>query len=42
MKLVLKADDYKICPKCLRLFPKRYNFCPDEEEKVELINVEFE
>lgn len=42
MKLVLKADDYKICPKCLRLFPKDCNYCPNEDEKVQLIDVEFE
>jgi len=42
MKLVIKADEYKICPKCLRLFPKDCNYCPDEEDLIQLIDVEFE
>ena len=41
-KLVIKADEYKICPKCLRLYPKRYNYCPQEDDLIEKINVEFE
>lgn len=41
-RLVIKAEEYKICPKCLRLYPKKYNYCPQEEDLIELIPFEFE
>lgn len=33
---------YKICPICHRLYTEEHNFCADESELVELIEVEFE
>lgn len=42
MKLILNKADYKICPKCLRVFPKDCNYCPDEEELVPLVEFDVE
>ena len=33
---------YKICPICKRLYTEEDNFCANESELVELIEVEFE
>jgi len=33
--------EYKICPKCGRLYDSKYNFCSQEEEVIELVNVRF-
>lgn len=34
--------DFKICPKCGRLYEAEYNFCSSHEEKTALVKVRFE
>lgn len=33
--------EYKICPKCGRLYDAKYNFCSQEDEAVSLVPVRF-
>ena len=43
MKVILSLADVnqlKLCPICGALYPHDYNFCPHEEEAVELLEIE--
>lgn len=35
-------QEYKICPKCGRLYKAKYNYCASHEEKIALVKVRFE
>lgn len=34
--------EYKICPKCGRLYEARFNYCGSHEDTIELVRVRFE
>lgn len=34
-------ENYKICPKCGRLYNENYNYCGSHEETVRLVPVRF-
>lgn len=42
MKVIINKADYKICPKCLRLYTKDNNYCPNEEKLTPLVEFDVE
>ena len=39
---VLPLGEYTFCPKCGRIYPKNYNYCPNENEAIKLLKITIE
>lgn len=39
---VLPLGQYTFCPKCGRIYPKDYNYCPKDDEPIRLLKIKIE
>lgn len=39
---ILPLGEYTFCPKCGRIYPKNYNYCPNENEAIKLLKITIE
>lgn len=39
---ILPLGEYRFCPKCGRMYPKDYNYCPKENEAIKLLKIKIE